>query len=240
MTSGQAAAIGLDTVPADPLDGIIERVRAGARLVPTDALRGASLIDRDLSGANLDGADLSRSVLRDVDLRASQVSRASFEAADLRGSKLGGVRVAIHAKWIDADIADVDFCGAYLVRRQILDQNYLHEFRRQSRVTEAVYWIWSATSDCSRSFVRWGLWTAVHDGATPALVEHIPDVAKQLGTVLDEPPAMKITSRSSATPERWRPRNAARWTMPRPFVSIAPLPCSTPSRISPDSGSVLQ
>ena len=269
MTSGQAVAISLattDAVPADPLDGIIERVRAGARLDPSDALRGATLIDRDLSGANLagadlrgtdlsranltkanlvgatleeavlygatldhaellnanlrranltevsataagfgrtnlehatlfgaklagasftqsnltaadlraadltgarlrecrlDGADLSRSVLRDVDLRASQVSRASFEAADLRGSKLGGLRGAIHANWIDADIADVDFCGAYLVRRQILDQNYLHEFRRQSRVTEAVYWIWWTTSDCGRSFVRWGLWTAV-------------------------------------------------------------------------------
>ena len=124
-------------------------------------LRAANLTGARLRECRLDGADLSRSILRDADLRASEVSRASFEAADLRSCKLGGLRGAIHANWIGTDIADVDFCGAYLVRRQILDQNYLHEFRRQSRTAELIYWVWWATSDCGRSFVRWGLWTAL-------------------------------------------------------------------------------
>ena len=94
-------------------------------------------------------------------MAGSDVTRALFEGADLRGCKLAGLRGAPHASWIDADIADVDFCGAYLVRRQIEDQNYLHEVRLQSRTTELIYWIWWATSDCGRSFVRWGLWTGI-------------------------------------------------------------------------------
>lgn len=270
MTAGHATATAarVDETPqgVDPLDALIERVRSGQRLESPDALRGAKLIDRDLSGANLAGADLtgadlsranlsraslvgatlqdaslfgasldraelldadlrranlnevsatgagfgranlrhatlfnslldgasftqsnlesadlraanltgarlrechleeadlSRAVLRNVDLRGSDVTRASFAGADLRGCKLAGLRGAARANWIDADIADVDFCGAYLVRRQIEDQNYLHEFRRQSRTTEWIYWVWWATSDCGRSFVRWGAWTGL-------------------------------------------------------------------------------
>jgi hypothetical protein len=55
----------------------------------------------------------------------------------------------------------VNFCGAHLLRRHILDTNYLHEFRNQSRTNEWVYRIWSISSDCGRSFTRWGLWTAL-------------------------------------------------------------------------------
>jgi hypothetical protein len=40
-----------------------------------------------------------------------------------------------------------------------MDENYLHEFRRQSAVTELLYKLWWLTSDCGRSSVRWGLWT---------------------------------------------------------------------------------
>ena len=265
MTIEQA----IPAAPADPVEALIALVRTGQRLEPDQTLRGATLIDRDLSGANLAGADLrgadlsranlakanlvgaklegavlfgatldqaellqadlrdanlsetsaqgtgfgranlegadffngklvgatftqanlrgtdfrtadltgarvrecdlhradlSRSILRGVDFRSSDVTGASFEGADLREGKLGGLRGAGAANWIEADIADVDFCGAYLVRRQILDQNYLHEFRRQSRTTEAVYWIWWVTSDCGRSFARWGLWTAAIAG----------------------------------------------------------------------------
>ena len=120
----------------------------------------------DVTGARLrecclHEADCSQSVLCETDLGLSDVRGATFEGADLRRSRLSGVRGATEANWIGADILDVDFCGAYLVRRHILDQNYLHEFRRLSKTTEAVYWVWWATSDCGRSFVRWGVWTSV-------------------------------------------------------------------------------
>ena len=128
-------------------------------------LKGVDARTADMTGARLRGcclrdADCSQSVLCDADLKESAVHGATFERADLRRSKLSGVRGGAEAKWIGADIIDVDFCGAYLIRRHILDQNYLHEFRRQSKTTEAIYLIWWATSDCGRSFARWGLWTA--------------------------------------------------------------------------------
>lgn len=138
---------------------------AGASFTQSN-LKKADFRTADLTGARLreccmHETDLSRSVLRGSDLKGSDVTGASFEGADLRESTLMWLRGATDANWIDADIQNVDFCGAYLVRRQIVDQNYLHEFRRQSRMTEVVYWIWWATSDCGRSFLRWGLWTAV-------------------------------------------------------------------------------
>ncbi len=55
------------------------------------------------------------------------------------------------------DIRDVDFTGAYMARRAIMDENYLHEFRTMSRRNALIYRIWSLTSDCGRSLGRWGL-----------------------------------------------------------------------------------
>ena len=129
-------------------------------------LKAADLRAADLSGARLrecclHDADLSRSVLRGSDLTGSDATGASFQGADLRDSRLHGIRATRSTNWVGADILNVDFCGAYLIRRQIIDQNYLHEFRKQGRLTEVCYWIWWATSDCGRSFLRWGLWTAV-------------------------------------------------------------------------------
>ena len=132
---------------------------AGATFTQSN-LKAVDFRTADLTGARLreccmHGADLSRSVLRGSDLKDSDVTGASFKDADLRESKLAGLRGATSANWIGADIQNVDFRGAYLVRRQIVDQNYLDEFRRQSRMTEAFYWIWWATSDCGRSLLRW-------------------------------------------------------------------------------------
>ncbi len=48
-----------------------------------------------------------------------------------------------------------------MVRRWIIDENYLHEFRTGSRRAEWIYRLWWITSDCGRSFWRWGAWTGV-------------------------------------------------------------------------------
>ena len=42
-----------------------------------------------------------------------------------------------------------------------MDQNYLHEFRSRSRRHELLYRAWRLTSDCGRSFARWGLFTGL-------------------------------------------------------------------------------
>ncbi len=119
----------------------------------TAALQEARLLETDLTGANLARADL-----RAGNLENAQLTGADFHDADLRGARLKGVMGYGKATWIGADIRDVDFCGAYMVRRHIMDENFLHEFRRRSRLTEAMYRIWWITSDCGRSFTRWALW----------------------------------------------------------------------------------
>ncbi|MFH1467936.1 MAG: pentapeptide repeat-containing protein [Pseudomonadota bacterium] len=147
-------------------------------------LRGASLFDADLSGAvltgadltgvdaravkldgarirdaKLVGADLTGAVLTRVDLGSTRLDRAVLRDADLRGAQLRDVGGYASADWVGVDFRDVCFNGAYLLRRFALDQNFLAEFRAESPMHEALYRLWWVTSDCGRSFVRWGLWT---------------------------------------------------------------------------------
>lgn len=111
----------------------------------------ARLIDTDLSGANLSEATLSN-----VDLSGAKVTRAHFKATNLRNSDLSRLVDYDHADWIGVSVADIDFSGAYLLRREIMDQNYLYEFRTRDRRHAALYTVWKATSNCGTSLARWG------------------------------------------------------------------------------------
>lgn len=129
-------------------------------------LRGANLGNTSLQRARLREADLTdatfaKAVASGADLEATQVAGAVFDHCDLRDTVLRSMRGYLQASWIHADVRDVDFSGAYLLRREIMDSNYLHEFRHESRLNAAVYWVWWATSDCGRSVTRWGAWTAL-------------------------------------------------------------------------------
>lgn len=137
----------------------------GASLSGVDAtgadFRTARLDEARLLDSDLTGADFSRSCLGGADLAGATVGDAVFRDADLSGALLGGLRNYEKANWINAAISSTDFSGAYLVRRTIMDQNYLHEFRNTDRVHEVLYQIWRFTSDCGRSITRWGFVTAV-------------------------------------------------------------------------------
>ena len=142
---------------------------------------GANLSGASLSGADLTGADLSttnlraarlvaavvadvvllRADLREADLTDCGVDRSIFRGADLRGARVRGVRGYHTADWVNTDVRDVDFCGAWLLRRHVLDENFIHEFRSQSPAYEWVYKLWWASSDCGRSISRWGAWTVL-------------------------------------------------------------------------------
>ena len=132
---------------------------------------GADLSDCDFRAANLDssrmlratvnGADFSSATLTSVDLTGAQLAGATFRETDLRASRLKNVSGYSTADWIGADIQNVDFTGAWLLRRHVQDENYLHEFRAQSAVHERLYQVWWLTSDCGRSLLRWSLWTAL-------------------------------------------------------------------------------
>ncbi len=114
-----------------------------------------------LREADLRGADFTESTLQYADLSLCRVAHAKFDNADFRQARLRALNGYERASWIGADIRDINFAGGYLLRRFIMDQNYLKEFKEKSRFTNIIYWIWFITSDCGRSMSRWILWTMV-------------------------------------------------------------------------------
>lgn len=126
----------------------------GADLSGVDAscadLRGARIVSANCTGANFDRADA-----RECRLAESEVAEASFESCDLRKGSISRLSGFKRANWIGANLAGVDFRGAYAVRRFALDENYLFEFRARDRAHHAIYAVWKLTSDCGRSFSRW-------------------------------------------------------------------------------------
>jgi len=128
----------------------------------TGATLTAAVLDKaTVAEANFEDADLTRASLRDTDLSRSRLTRARFDQADLRSATLFGVHDYGKATFIGTDMRDINFAGAYLLRRHAMDQNYLAEFRSRSRLHRAIYKVWSITSDCGRSIGRWALWIAV-------------------------------------------------------------------------------
>jgi uncharacterized protein YjbI with pentapeptide repeats len=146
-----------------------------ARLFSAD-LEEATLTKADLSGvdarcarlngarireANLTGSDLTAADLRGADLSLSHLGRAVFNNADLRESRLRAVDSFETAEWIGADIRDINFAGAYRLRRHLVDENYLWEFRKSSKLSAIIYHIWKLTSNCGRSLLQWSAWIVV-------------------------------------------------------------------------------
>lgn len=129
-----------------------------ARLRRAD-MRTASMHGARLTKADLSMADFAHADLEDADLGCASVVRASFVEADLRRARLRCLSGFEKASFLRADIRDVDFSGAYLLRRHIIDENYLDEFRKRSGLHRAAYWAWWVSSDCGRSLLRWTLWT---------------------------------------------------------------------------------
>ncbi len=129
-----------------------------ASLVGAD-FKTASLKGARLREAKLQGADFTNACLKDANISLCDVRGACFNNADLRGTRLRDIKGVDRAHWIGVDIRDINFSGAYLMRRFIIDQNFLHEFRRQSKLSALLYNIWWITSDCGRSIARWCFFT---------------------------------------------------------------------------------
>jgi uncharacterized protein YjbI with pentapeptide repeats len=148
-------------------------------------LDGANLLNADLSNAtlsqaNLSHADLTCAVLqgarlrearlhqacfhnadlRSVDLALSDVRGANFVNADLRHARLRQIGGYEKADWTGADLREINFAGAYGLKRFAVDQNYIYEFRTRNRACAIIYRLWSMTSDCGRSLTLWLAWIA--------------------------------------------------------------------------------
>lgn len=121
-------------------------------------VRCADMSMARLREADLSNADFTECNLKSADLSMSTVKGAVFNNADMRQARLRLIKGYEKAKWIGTDIRDINFAGAYLMRRFVMDQNYLKEFRQSSKIAPFIYFIWKITSNCGRSMVLWSLW----------------------------------------------------------------------------------
>ncbi|MSU43256.1 MAG: hypothetical protein EXS22_04335 [Pedosphaera sp.] len=115
-------------------------------------LQKARFLEADLSHLHASQADMTG-----CDMRECNLDHATFNKTTMVAVQMRGVRNYATAHWIGADIRDVDFAGAYLVRRHIVDENYLEEFQKQSTYHFYLYKIWWLSSDCGRSLFRWAM-----------------------------------------------------------------------------------
>jgi len=133
-------------------------------------LEGATLTQANLEHANLSCANLKHSRLREAnliftdltetdlqyaELSLADIRNANFSNADLRHARLRMMRHFKSSNWIGVDIRDVNFSGAYLMRREIIDQNFIKEFRSSGWLSKMLYYPWLWTCDCGRSMFRW-------------------------------------------------------------------------------------
>jgi len=118
-------------------------------------LRNACLRDSRIRNANLSDADFTNADLRGADMALSNVTGAKFNNADMREARLRLVSGFERADWIGVDIRDINFAGAYRLRRFVLDQNFIKEFRAAGRLHSALYYLWWISCDCGRSILRW-------------------------------------------------------------------------------------
>ncbi len=139
-------------------------------------LRQAGFVKADLSGADLRCADLRCARIREADLKEADfteanlkgadlsmcnVSGALFTNADMRNTRLRQVKGYRSANWIGADMRNINFAGAYLLHRFVIDQNYIKEFKESGKVARLLYYLWLISSDCGRSMSRWCFWIVV-------------------------------------------------------------------------------
>ena len=129
-------------------------VLTGAKLTNTN-LNFANLRGARMRQANMEKADFTSADLREAEMSLCQVRGAVFNNADFRGARLRAVAGFERALWYGVDIRDINFAGAYRLRRHVIDENYLKEVREGGRWQRAMYNIWWLTSDCGRSLLRW-------------------------------------------------------------------------------------
>jgi uncharacterized protein YjbI with pentapeptide repeats len=154
---------------------VLSKANLSGATLTNAKLQGATLTEADFSGAdlrfsclsdvrardaNFSNVDLTRAKLFQADLEGAQVLSAVMDYVCLRGANVSNLSGYKKASWIGVDLREIDFTGAHLFRNFVLDQNYIEEFRTQSRWTGILYHLWRITSDCGRSIKRWAFWTA--------------------------------------------------------------------------------
>lgn len=120
--------------------------------------RCATLRNARMREAGIVRSDLTEADLSEADMSLTSVDRSTFDNADLRGARLRRLAGYETASWIGTDVRDINFAGAYMMQRHVLDENYLKEFRTRGPRFLCLYLAWKATSNCGRSMSLWCVW----------------------------------------------------------------------------------
>ena len=131
----------------------------------------ASLFDANFQRAELQLARFCQTQLRGASFHSADVTQADFTAADLSRTTFEQARIeqalfrSIHryqgTSFYGCDLAVADCTGSSLFRRHAADENYIRELKERSPISRLGVLVWWASSDCGRSFTRWGAWTAL-------------------------------------------------------------------------------
>lgn len=108
-----------------------------------------------IADAKLHSCDFTQSKMEECNMSDTSVAHSLFNDVSLMGSIIRGIHDYTSAKWIGTDIRNINFAGAYHLRRHIQDENYIFEFKNRSSIHKVYYSIWAFTSDCGRSLMRW-------------------------------------------------------------------------------------
>jgi len=120
---------------------------------------GADLQNANLKWAKLQGANLQGTNLRDANLRDVNLKDANLANADLSNACVSGVRYNRKNSYKGIR---VDSCyGSQMFKSHAMDQDYIEEFRSESKIHKYLYYVWLVSSDCGRSMSLWAAWSVV-------------------------------------------------------------------------------
>jgi hypothetical protein len=117
-------------------------------------LNVAALDGADLRNAKLQKANLWGATLKGTNLRGAMLHKADLEDADLRDARLKGIKYRKLGRCRGILIAGCS--GSPMFIRDAKDNEYIEEFADRHKL---LYCIWSLSSDCGRSVLRWIFWS---------------------------------------------------------------------------------
>jgi uncharacterized protein YjbI with pentapeptide repeats len=126
-------------------------------------LEEASLLSADLRRAILPGVNLQKAILLNANFREAILAGARIQGADLRGVNLEGANVTgikYNRKHRYRGIRVATCYGSPRFKRFAQDQDFIEETRSRWFLFP-IYLLWSISSDCGRSFIRWAGWSVL-------------------------------------------------------------------------------
>ncbi|MCP4499271.1 MAG: hypothetical protein GY822_04805 [Deltaproteobacteria bacterium] len=136
--------------------------------------RNSTLSHAVFDDANVQTADFSHARLLLTSMQNTDAHGAHFKKASIVGAVLNGacfvgadfsnahmrqIRHFTKSVWFEVILEGWELTRTMSLKRHIFDEAYIRELQEYGKVARFGVWLWWVTSDCGRSFMRWGLWT---------------------------------------------------------------------------------